>query len=73
MPGILKDCWHSVVFSYWTVTLDLVESTLRDASIFYTRIDGQVSADKRGEAMGRFQEDPHIRVILVSISCGGVG
>lgn len=63
----------SVVFSYWTVTLDLVEWTLRDARILYTRIDGQLSADRRGEAIRSFQGDSSIRVILVSISCGGVG
>lgn len=64
---------HSVVFSYWTVTLNLVESTLKEALISYTRIDGQISADRRGEAIRRFQRDTSVRVILVSISCGGVG
>lgn len=70
---VLKVCCHSVVFSYWTVTLDLVESMLKEALISYTRIDGQLSADRRGDAIKRFQGDSSIRVILVSISCGGVG
>lgn len=70
---VLKVCCHSVVFSYWTVTLDLVESMLNEALISYTRIDGQLSADRRGDAIKRFQGDSNIRVILVSISCGGVG
>ena len=70
---VLRLCCHSVVFSYWTVTLDLVESMLKEALISYTRIDGQLSADKRGDAIKRFQGESSIRVILVSISCGGEG
>jgi len=63
----------SVIFSYWTSTLDLVESVLRDASISYTRLDGQLSTHKRGQAIELFQEDPTVQAILVSITCGGVG
>jgi SWI/SNF-related matrix-associated actin-dependent regulator of chromatin subfamily A3 len=63
----------SVVFSYWTYTLDLIESLLRQADISYTRIDGQHSGEKRDEAIEKFQTDPTIQVILVSITCGGAG
>ncbi|KAH8588455.1 SNF2 family N-terminal domain-containing protein [Bisporella sp. PMI_857] len=63
----------SVIFSYWTYTLDLIESVIKDAAIFYTRIDGKMSANKRPIAIQRFQEDPDIQVILVSITCGGAG
>ncbi|KAL9116700.1 MAG: hypothetical protein Q9187_006773, partial [Circinaria calcarea] len=62
-----------VVFSYWTFTLDLVQSILKSENITYTRLDGQISAGKRAEAVRGFQEDPDIQVVLVSISCGGVG
>jgi len=62
-----------VVFSYWTFTLDLIESLLKEASISYTRIDGQHSGEKREEAIQKFQEDESIQVILVSITCGGAG
>ena len=50
-----------------------MESKLRQARISYTRIDGQISAEKRTKAVKRFQENSNIRVILVSISCGGTG
>ncbi|KAG4441377.1 hypothetical protein IFR05_003134 [Cadophora sp. M221] len=63
----------SVVFSYWTYTLDLIESALISDSIRYTRVDGQLSPSKRNEAIRKFQEDPSIQVILVSITCGGAG
>jgi len=63
----------SVIFSYWTYTLDLIESAFISNSISYTRIDGQLSPNKRNEAIRRFQEDPNIQTILVSITCGGAG
>jgi SNF2 family DNA or RNA helicase len=65
--------YRSVVFSYWTYTLDLVESLLRQGDISYTRIDGQYSGEKRDEAIEKFQTDTTIQVILVSITCGGAG
>lgn len=63
----------SVVFSFWTLTLDLVESALELASITYTRIDGTMSAEKRANSMRQFKQDPNIQVILTSITCGGAG
>ena len=64
---------YSVVFSYWTMTLDLIESLLRRHSITYTRIDGQHSAEKREEMIDKFQTDELVQVMLVSITCGGAG
>jgi SNF2 family DNA or RNA helicase len=65
--------YDSVVFSYWTYTLDLIESLLIESSISYTRVDGQHSGEKREEAIQKFQRDGSIQVILVSITCGGAG
>ncbi|RFU23988.1 hypothetical protein B7463_g12351, partial [Scytalidium lignicola] len=63
----------SVVFSYWTNTLDLVQLMLNHRGIPYTRIDGKMSLPKRNEALRAFQNDDSVRVILVSITCGGAG
>lgn len=64
---------HSVVFSYWTKTLDLIESELKFRSVRYTRLDGQLSPAKRSSALQKFQSNPDVLVFLVSLSCGGVG
>jgi SWI/SNF-related matrix-associated actin-dependent regulator of chromatin subfamily A3 len=64
---------RSVVFSFWTSTLDLTQQILKDEGIAYTRIDGKTSLAKRSDAMNSFQTDDYIRVILVSITCGGAG
>ncbi|KAE9378355.1 hypothetical protein N431DRAFT_541839 [Stipitochalara longipes BDJ] len=63
----------SVVFSFWTSTLDLVQQILDVNEITYTRIDGKMSLAKRTEYMRLFQTDDTVRVILVSITCGGAG
>jgi SWI/SNF-related matrix-associated actin-dependent regulator of chromatin subfamily A3 len=62
-----------VVFSYWTYTLDLVQLMLDEYGILYTRIDGKATLSKRAEALRSFKQNDSIRVILVSITCGGAG
>jgi SNF2 family DNA or RNA helicase len=46
---------------------------LNKKKIRYTRIDGKTSLAKRSEALLAFQYDDSVRVILVSITCGGAG
>lgn len=62
-----------MVFSYWTYTLDLAQLMLDEYRILYRRIDGRVSLLKRTEALRPFRQNDSIRVILVSITCGGSG
>ena len=50
-----------------------MELKLQEGLIPYTRIDGQLTAEKRTKAVSQFQGDSNMRVILVSISCGGTG
>ena len=61
------------MFSYWINTLDFVQLMLDELGITYTRIDGNTSLSKRKKALEAFQGDVSIRVILVSITCGGAG
>ncbi|KAH6717695.1 P-loop containing nucleoside triphosphate hydrolase protein [Leptodontidium sp. MPI-SDFR-AT-0119] len=42
-------------------------------SIPHTRIDGKTSLTQRKEALSAFQSGDSVRVILVSITCGGAG
>jgi len=63
----------SVVFSGWTAHLNLIERSLDENEITYTRLDGKMSRTARGAALDRFRDDPSIHVILVSITAGGLG
>ncbi|KAJ9664498.1 hypothetical protein H2198_000149 [Neophaeococcomyces mojaviensis] len=60
------------VFSYWTSTLDLIGTALTEAGITHTRYDGSMSRTKRDAVLTSFASD-NVKVILVSISCGGQG
>ncbi|KAI0976554.1 hypothetical protein F4678DRAFT_413738 [Xylaria arbuscula] len=63
----------NVVFSFWTSSLTLAQRSLAAAGIRCVRIDGSDSLLSRERAIQEFREDEGIKVILVSISCGGVG
>ncbi|KAF7450832.1 HepA, Superfamily II DNARNA helicase, SNF2 family [Pyrenophora tritici-repentis] len=63
----------SIVFSFWTSTLDLVQKGLSGSFITYTRFDGTTSQSNRSTALKDFRQDPSISVILMTISCSAVG
>ncbi|KAL1633075.1 hypothetical protein SLS56_003146 [Neofusicoccum ribis] len=63
----------SVVFSFWTSTLDLVETALVASHIRVARVDGRVSEKKRKHELDSFRSNSSISVILLTISCGAVG
>jgi SNF2 family DNA or RNA helicase len=63
----------SLVFSYWTSTLDLLEGLLQQRNIRFQRIDGQVMYNDRSRILALFSEDPDIAVLLMSIETGSVG
>jgi SWI/SNF-related matrix-associated actin-dependent regulator of chromatin subfamily A3 len=63
----------SIVFSFWTTTFDVVEIALKQIGCQYVRYDGRVTAKKRAAVLKAFRNDPKIKVLLLSISCGAVG
>ncbi|RSL98109.1 hypothetical protein BHE90_008703 [Fusarium euwallaceae] len=63
----------SVVFSYWTKMLDLVQIALRQHGYSYERIDGQSSLPQRQEAISKFNNNPACTVFLATISSAGEG
>ena len=63
----------SVVFSFWTSTLDMVQQALQRAEIRFVRVDGKVPHNNRKHLLDQFNKDPAVRVILVTTSCGAVG
>ncbi|KAJ3462337.1 hypothetical protein MRS44_007123 [Fusarium solani] len=63
----------SVVFSYWTKMLDLVEIALRQSGYCNERIDGQSSLPQRRDAISKFNNDPACTVFLATIGSAGEG
>jgi SNF2 family DNA or RNA helicase len=64
---------NSVVFSFWTSTLDVIQESLDQDDIGYIRFDGSASNQKRGKLLKSIHEDDNVRVALMTISCGAVG
>ncbi|KAL1798026.1 hypothetical protein ACET3X_004632 [Alternaria dauci] len=63
----------SIVFTFWSSTLNLIERGLSRASITFTRYDGNTTPTNRSAALNNFRRDPSISVILMTISCAAVG
>lgn len=63
----------SVIFSFWTSTLDLVGRALDEISLTYTRIDGSVPNRQRQKILQSFNDDQQIRALLISLKCGSSG
>jgi SNF2 family DNA or RNA helicase len=70
---MIADTLPSIVFSFWTSTLDLIAKGLLQASITHTCYDGETSQANRSLALRNFRQDPSISVILMTISCSAVG
>ncbi|CAB5216603.1 unnamed protein product [Rhizophagus irregularis] len=63
----------SVVFSQWTSFLDLIEIAFKDANVKFVRFDGKMLRNQREEAVNNFNNDPKIKVLLISLKCGSLG
>ncbi|KIW29334.1 uncharacterized protein PV07_05154 [Cladophialophora immunda] len=63
----------SVVFSFWTKMLDMIQQALRDAGFGFTRIDGKSSLEDRSRSISRFNKDPTCTVLLASIGAVAEG
>ncbi|KAI9891466.1 MAG: hypothetical protein M1814_002785 [Vezdaea aestivalis] len=73
---IQRTAWKpikSVVFSYWTKMLDLIEPILKENGYNSARIDGSTSLESRFEALRQFNNNSACTVMLASISSCGEG
>lgn len=65
--------WFSVVFSGWTKSFDLIQPALTQRGIRCVRLDGSLTAARRAGVLRVFRGTPDIKVLLATITCGGVG
>ncbi|KAL9610822.1 MAG: hypothetical protein Q9167_004491 [Letrouitia subvulpina] len=63
----------SLVFSFWTTTLNALEDALVARNMTCTRIDGSLSLEQRKKAIAAFQSEPDVRIMLLSFGSGSVG
>ena len=71
----LKAEGHRVlIFSQFTMMLDLLEKYMKLAGFVYTRIDGSIRGNLRDEAIARFNDEKgDVFCFLLSTRAGGVG
>lgn len=62
-----------LVFFHHEVVGNIIEARVQQAKIGHVRIDGKTPAVKRGLEACRFQEDPSVRIAVLSITACGVG
>ncbi|RHY63881.1 hypothetical protein DYB38_006401 [Aphanomyces astaci] len=62
-----------VVFSQWTHMLDLIQSTLHQHGYTHCRFDGSLKQDDREKVLRRFNTQPDVQVLVISLKAGGVG
>ena len=60
-----------VIFTQYLMQIDILEKYLEDQKIGYAGIRG--STVKRGEEVGRFQNDPQCEVFIASLQAAGLG
>jgi hypothetical protein len=61
----------ALVFSQFTSLLGIVRTQLELQGLAYEYLDGKTS--KREDRVDRFQNDPELRLFLISLKAGGVG
>ena len=63
----------ALVFSQWVTYLNLIELSLKDAGIQFVRLDGRMLRSQRERAINDFNNNPNIKVFLISLKCGSMG
>lgn len=62
-----------LLFSQFTMILNIIQVALDHLDIRYVRLDGQTRTDERQSLVDEFNDDPDISVFLLSTKAGGVG
>lgn len=63
----------SLVFSLWTTTFDLLQPALSARGMQCVRIEGAMSLEQRRVAIEKFEGDPNVRIMLLTLGTGAVG
>lgn len=74
LEEIVQEGNAALVFSQFTMCLDLIENALTAANISFYRIDGKTPMAQRKKIVQSFQNnDTNVSILLLSLKTGGVG
>jgi SNF2 family DNA or RNA helicase len=71
LEELIEEDHKSLVFSQFTSMLAIVRKHLDEKGIKYAYLDGQTR--KRKQVVDEFQNDPDVKVFLISLKAGGLG
>ena len=63
----------TIIFSQWTMMLDVVQHMLLSNDIKFLRFDGSMTSQQKESTLNTYRAQPDIPILLVSLKCGSVG
>ncbi|KAL8560185.1 hypothetical protein ACOMHN_021679 [Nucella lapillus] len=73
LPTFKKQDDRVLLFSQFTMMLDIVEVFMQQQKLRYIRLDGSTPVTDRQRLIDQFNEDPDIFIFLLSTRAGGLG
>ncbi|KAF9351962.1 hypothetical protein BGX26_010124 [Mortierella sp. AD094] len=74
LPKLIhKEKSRILIFSQFTMVLDILESILKTMDFTYLRMDGQTKVEERQPLIDSFNEDDTYKIFLLSTKAGGFG
>ncbi|KAG4439871.1 hypothetical protein IFR05_004647 [Cadophora sp. M221] len=73
VKGYKKNGDRVLIFSQFSLVLDILEAVMNTSSIVYTRIDGSTKIEERQPLIDAFKEDESITAFLLTTKAGGTG
>ena len=62
-----------LLFSGYTSMFEIIEKELKEKNISYLKLTGSTKVDERIELVEEFNENPNIKLFLISLKAGGTG
>ncbi|KAF9277806.1 hypothetical protein BGZ68_008985 [Mortierella alpina] len=74
LPKLInEDKSRILIFSQFTMVLDILESILKTMAFKYLRLDGQTKVEERQSLIDSFNDDESHKIFLLSTKAGGFG
>ncbi|GIY58865.1 hypothetical protein CEXT_191921 [Caerostris extrusa] len=73
LPSLIEQDHRILLFSQFTMVLDIVEEYMKIKDYKFLRLDGQIPVPERQQLIDKFNSDPTIFVFLLSTRAGGLG
>lgn len=73
LPSLITDGHRMLIFSQWTMCLDLLGCLLETMNLKFLRLDGSTMVTTRQSLIDKFSNDKSIPIFLLSTRAGGMG